>query len=190
VPEATLVELITRQADEEARRIGESAAAEAAALRGEAVTREAAQIRARVVARGRELETQHGRAIAAARRAARIALLAAREHLVDRVMEAARDQLPGVDLPTDVLTRLVDAGSSYLPPGGMILRCPTRLLALMRATMAARVAVECLADDDIRAGVRLESADGRVVVDNTLDTRLGHRRRVLAIELLARVAPP
>ena len=190
MPETTLLDLISRQADDEERRIAVSTAAQVAAIRGEAAARNEAQIRARVALRAGELETQRAQAVGIARGTARLALLTAREQLIGRVMAAALGRLATTELSAAALAQLIESGSQYLPAGPMIVRCPPRMLAAVRLVVAGRAAVEVVADDDVRAGVRLESPDGRVTVDNTLDGRLRRLYPALAVALLAHITAP
>jgi len=160
VPQSTLIELVTRDAETEIRRVADAATAEVAAIREAAHARDTARVRSRVAARAAELHAHHARMVAQARHAARADILAARAAFVDRVLSVARALLAGLD-DAPLIPRLIAEAEAYLPPGAIVVPEPER------------------------KGVRLESTDGRVVVDNTLARRLERLRPVLAIAIMA-----
>lgn len=177
----------------------EDARREAARLRQEATAR-AEEIVARAeadAARKRALHLEHvagqrrsagERQVAAARAEARERFLQARMAVLDRVFDAASASLGRMEVSryTGSVAQLARDAARYLERGPAVLQSPPD------AAPAAADAVRDLPDlrvepADVPAGVTGRSADGRVVVDNTLAAILARRRADLAIGLGARI---
>lgn len=177
----------------------EDARREAARLRQEATER-AQEIVARAEAdaarkRALHLERVAGqrrsageRQVAAARAEARERFLQARMAVLDRVFDAASASLGRMEVSryTGSIAELARDAARYLERGPAVLQSPPD------AARAAAEAVHDLPDlrvepADVPAGVTGRSADGRVLVDNTLAAILERRRADLAIGLGARI---
>lgn len=186
--DGTLRSVLERDADAEVAAILAAADAEAAALRAAAETRTAAAREARVAARRAELDAAGERAAGAARREGNELVLEARWRFVDRVLAGARalfaTALQGADGAATV-RRLIAEAEGYLPPGRAVVRCAPDAASMVPAAERRDV----VPDPAIAAGIRLEAADGSVVVDNTLEARLARLTRALAAELVRREGP-
>lgn len=177
----------------------EDAGREAARLRQEAETHgadlvaraeaDAARQRAlhldRVAAQRR---TEHERQLAAARVQAREQFLGVRSDVLDGVFAGASSLL--ARMPIDryagsVGTLAADA-ARYLEGSPAALQCPPDAAAVV-TTAVQGLPTLTVASADVPAGVTGRSADGRVVVDNTLVAILARRRADLAIGLAARI---
>ena len=174
----------------------EDARREAARLRQEATER-AQEIVARAEAdaarkRALHLERVAGqrrsaseRQVAAARAEARERFLQARMAVLDRVFDAASASLGRMEVAryTGSVAQLAQDAARYLERGPAVLQSPPD------AAPAAAAAVRDLRVEpaDVPAGVTGRSADGRVVVDNTLVAILARRRADLAIGLGGRI---
>ena len=177
----------------------EDARREAARLRQEATER-AQEIVARAEAdasrkRALHLERVAGqrrsageRQVAAARAEARERFLQARMAVLDRVFDAASASLGRMEVSRykGSVAHLARDAARYLERGPAVLQSPHD------AAQAAGAAIQDLPDlrvepADVPAGVTGRSADGRVVVDNTLAAILERRRADLAIGLGARI---
>ncbi len=177
----------------------EDARREAARLRQEATER-AQEIVARAEADAARMRALHlervagqrrsagERQVAAARAEARERFLQARTAVLDRVFDAASASLERMEVTryTGSVAQLARDAARYLERGPGVLQSPPD------AAPAAAAAVSDLPDlrvepADVPAGVTGRSADGRVVVDNTLAAILARRRADLAIGLGARI---
>ena len=186
------IDALLRHLEEDARR-------EVARLRQEATER-AEGIVARAEAdaarkRALHLERVAGqrrsageRRVAAARAEARERFLQARMAVLDRVFDAASASLERMEVSryTGSVAQLARDAALYLERAPGVLQSPPD------AAKAAAEAVRDLPDlrvepADVPAGVTGRSADGRVVVDNTLAAILARRRADLAIGLGARI---
>jgi vacuolar-type H+-ATPase subunit E/Vma4 len=162
-----------------------------------AITREADELVARRRAdalgmRGTELRGVAEVALGEARRGARRAVLAARQRLLERVFNAARDlfaEAMSADtyraaLPTHLAEALNAVGDAPA-----VLRCPETLVPAVRAAVARKKHLTVQGDPRARPGVTVTTTDGAIEVDNTLEGRLERLRARLALEVLARLDP-
>jgi vacuolar-type H+-ATPase subunit E/Vma4 len=177
----------------------EDAKGEATRLQGAADER-AAEIVARAeadVARGRALHLEHvtaerrsaaERQVAAARAQAREAFLRTRAAVLDRVFERASTLLGSTAISRyeSHVGHLARDAAQYLEGEPARLRCPADAAAIL--TRAIRdlpgITVE---QADVPAGVTGVSADGRLLVDNSLPALLARQRGELAITLALRI---
>lgn len=179
---AHLLDALERDANSEITRLR----AEARAAADRIIADAAAAIEQRRGAVFVEEERRHQheveQALTLARRAARLAVLEARERLLDRVFAAARDALPAAlagsayrgSLPASLAGALEAVGE-----GPVVIRCPVTLTGdLERLRPNDQVSV--VADERAGNGFRVRSADGAVEVVDTLEDRLDRRRPVLA----------
>jgi vacuolar-type H+-ATPase subunit E/Vma4 len=184
-----LLEALERDANAQVERLLGEARAEADRLTAAGIgsverrRREAAALRER--SRQQEVE----RAVTLARRDARRAVLESRACLVERVIAAARAELPAAASGPANRTRLPAAvASALMAVGGApaVIRCPARLASEMERLPPAD-GVSIVVDPGAGSGFRLATADGAVEVDETLETRLERRRPELTRHLLARL---
>jgi len=129
-------------------------------------------------------------AIAAERHAAMRAVLLARTHLVDRVLERAQALLPDVARNEAYLatlsSELADA-LQFVEAEGTVVRCSEDLGPAVRDRMRERPAVKVEPEADVGTGFVVVGAEGSVVVDGRLETRIDRLASVLAIEIHARL---
>jgi len=129
-------------------------------------------------------------AIAAERHAAMRAVLLARTHLVDRVLERARALLPDVARNEAYLatlsSELTDA-LQFVEGEGTVVRCSANLGPDVRDRMRDRPEVKVEPAADVGTGFVVVGAEGSVVVDGRLETRIDRLASVLAIEIHTRL---
>jgi vacuolar-type H+-ATPase subunit E/Vma4 len=182
-----LLQAIADDGASEARRIVETARAEAAALRAAADARVERTIADTCAAREEELRAGLDARRARARTEARVRVLEARARFMDRVFRDAEAALPGClerGGAHETLTMLCQEALDFFPTGGARIRC--------RAALARMIAVSLpgapvLVDDEIPEGVVVESVDGSCRIDNTLVARLRRRRAELSIAIISRM---
>lgn len=163
----------------EAARIREAAASELAARR-------TAELRSREV----ELRSSAARVVEAARRDASRRALEARAEALARVRRRAEERLAAraadpVLLPG--LRRDVLEGLGYLVEGPAVVEADPAMLEGLRAAVDGRRDVSFTPAP--RRGLVLRSADGRLTVDATFESRLARAWPGLAIELARRLEP-
>jgi len=129
-------------------------------------------------------------AIAAERHAAMRAVLLARTHLVDRVLERAQALLPDVARNEAYLatlsSELTDA-LQFVEGEGTVVRCSADLGPAVRDRMRDRPEVKVEPEADVGTGFVVVGAEGSVVVDGRLETRIERLASVLAIEIHTRI---
>ena len=129
-------------------------------------------------------------AIAAERHAAMRAVLLARTHLVDRVLERAQALLPDVARNEAYLatlgSELTDA-LQFVEGEGTVVRCSADLGPAVRDRMRDRPEVKVEPEADVGTGFVVVGAEGSVVVDGRLETRIDRLASVLAIEIHTRL---
>ena len=129
-------------------------------------------------------------AIAAERHAAMRAVLLARTHLVDRVLERAQALLPDVARNEAYLatlsSELADA-LQFVEAEGTVVRCSEDLGPAVRDRMRDRPEVKVEPEADVGTGFVVVGAEGSVVVDGRLETRIERLASVLAIEIHTRI---
>ncbi|MFA9410524.1 MAG: V-type ATP synthase subunit E family protein [Deltaproteobacteria bacterium] len=129
-------------------------------------------------------------AIAAERHAAMRAVLLARTHLVDRVLERAQALLPDVARNEAYLatlgSELTDA-LQFVEGEGTVVRCSEGLGPAVRDRMRDRPEVKVEPEADVGTGFVVVGAEGSVVVDGRLETRIDRLASVLAIEIHTRL---
>lgn len=115
-------------------------------------------------------------------------VLRARAELLERVFGRAAERLARID-PARWLERvplLVEQTLRYLDPGRAVVVCRPEALEPVRAALGTREA-KIEVREDAAAGLLGRTADGTVLVDNTLMARLERLRPDLAIRLLVRI---
>ena len=137
---------------------------------------------------GAERRTAGERQVAAARAKAREQFLQVRTDLLDRVFARASALLQDTPIAryAPSVGHLARDAARYLEGEAAVLQCPADAAASLTA------AVRDLPDLTVEpacvpAGIMGRSADGRVLVDNSLPAILARRRADLAIGLAARI---
>jgi vacuolar-type H+-ATPase subunit E/Vma4 len=185
-------------------RLEQRARAEIVALRTQtaervaAAEREAAGARnARRVAALREcdasVEAEAASALAAAATDARRELLDAQHALVDAVLARAAARLPallsGERLADEQLVRRFRGMTTYLDGAPAEVRCRRELAERVRALLVPEWPASHVVADDTITGLRALDGNGRITIDDTLETRLERLRAELTIEI-CRAAEP
>lgn len=185
-----LLDTIERRGRQEVERVLEEARGEA-----DAITR-AAEARLREHREGalREIEArlraEAGAELAAARRGARARVLRSRERLLDRVFEAAGLTLPSAALGEafrETIPGLLAEALRCVDPAGATVECAPPLQGAVTEVLDAGLGDELSGPVGVRpapeaeTGIRVLSADSRVLVDGTLAARLERGRPRLAI---------
>jgi vacuolar-type H+-ATPase subunit E/Vma4 len=192
VPVTELLAALERNAAAEAAQVRAAARERATAL----IARAAAEVdRRRAIALERLEREGHARVAreaATAERVLRERSLAARALVLERVFAEAATRLAraGIDLWQPAVPGLVADTLRFLEDRPALLRCPPDADRSVRhavGTDRAEVTVEPSGSSG--PGVRGESRDGRVVVDNTLLGRLERMRDDLAVQLARRLEP-
>ena len=125
-------------------------------------------------------------AIAAERHDALRAVLEARTRVVDRVLDELRAILPEATTMESYLSSLSDQISDalqYVDGDGAVVRCSPSLASAVQAVVQDRPQVRVEPTTDIDAGFVLAGAEGSVVVDGRLETRVDRLAPTLAIEI-------
>jgi vacuolar-type H+-ATPase subunit E/Vma4 len=185
-----LLTVLTREAETEAAAVLEAARAEAQAIRdraaGEVARRKEEEERAW------EGERQHAMAItlASSRQRAREAELLARDRLLARVLERARQQLPKAVTRDEFQASLPELLAQALEclgdrPGAI--GCSPPLVQTIERLTADRPSIELRPDPGIGTGFRLTSSDGALLIDATLEQQLDQMAPRLRQEILARL---
>jgi vacuolar-type H+-ATPase subunit E/Vma4 len=188
-----LLDELTRRAETEIAAVRDAAAREAATLAGTAERLIAERRRATLDGRERTLRDDAERAVAAAARDARLAELEARDRLVTRVLARAAERLPAAAAGAVFRRQLplrIAAARGCLGEGAGRLRCTPALADGCRRAAADHSELAVTADPAVPAGFVLESADGRVAIDGTLDGALARDRAALALVVMRAAEPP
>jgi vacuolar-type H+-ATPase subunit E/Vma4 len=187
-----LAQAVMEEAGVDAEHIRAEALANTEVIRRQA--KEAAEVEARGILERAALDAERIRrqGLAAAELKARMLHLEHREKLLKSVFEAARQHLPAVQQRSDydqIALRLVREALFHLgapsmqihadPVTGQHLK-PPPLETLAREFNAQLVLAEPL---DQRLGVVVQTEDGRMHYDNTLDTRLARLQNSLRAEV-------
>lgn len=177
----TLSRAILKEAEADAQQVKEDAQTKADAIRQRA-QEQAERVRKEILDQARqEAERLRGQTVASAQLKARTRQLAQREKLLDRVFDAARQRLPAVQKRAD-----------YNRLAGMLLREALVQLKAEKASVRADAVTQKYLKDgalgelagELNAaitlgdvleegtGVIVDSSDGHLHFDNTLETRL------------------
>jgi vacuolar-type H+-ATPase subunit E/Vma4 len=162
----------------------EGAAAIAARAEADAARRRALHLE-RVTS---ELRTAGERQVAGARARAREQLLQVRTTLLDQVFDRASVLLGGMIASgyAPIIEQLALDAARYLEGEPAVLQCPPDAAAAL-ADAVPNLPNLTVQSTGVMAGVTGRSADGRVVVDNSLPSLLSRNRAELAIGLAARI---
>lgn len=164
------------QAGVEAQRI--------AAQARDQIVRRRAEFLVRLEADLRE-ETEIG--LVEARRRSRSIVLGARQRLLDRVFVAAASKLPSLldeAAYTRTLPEELEVALSYLGDAPARIKCTPSLVPFLAPLVANRAGTTVQPDAALGSGFKVDSADGHVTVDGTLDARLERLRPRLSLQVL------
>ena len=128
-------------------------------------------------------------AIAAERHAAMRAVLLARTRVVARVLERARALLPDATQSEAYLSTLSSElmeALQFVDGEGAVVRCSRDLEGAVRKGLRDRPEVKIETEADVGTGFVVVGAEGSVVVDGRLETRIDRLASVLAIEIHTR----
>jgi vacuolar-type H+-ATPase subunit E/Vma4 len=174
-------ESLRAEAEREAQALREEARAEAERILASAREHVAARRHAEIVAEEVEPRRKAARSLAAARRDGAVNILQGRRRLTDHVLQLASSRYAdGNPLPREALAHLVRDALAYLPPTTVRVSCHPDSVDAVRALIAGHPAAAVAGDSSLSAGVRIAAADGSVLVDNTLATRIQQRRDELS----------
>jgi len=132
-------------------------------------------------------------ALGEARRTARATVLEARQQLLDRVFAAAREMIPvalGSRAYQDALPAHLAEALAALGDQPAVVVCGEAVAAAVRHAVESRQEVVVKSDANARPGVMVETPDGTIQVDNTLEGRLERLRLQLTLEVAARLTKP
>ena len=132
-------------------------------------------------------------AIAAERHAAMRDVLLARTRVVERVLERARTLLPAAAQSEAYLSTLSSELTDallFVDAKGAVVRCSDYLAPAVREKLRDRPEVKIEPEADLGTGFIVVGAEGSVLVDGRLETRVDRLRSVLAIEIHARLEEP
>jgi len=132
-------------------------------------------------------------AIAAERHAAMRDVLLARTRVVERVLERARALLPAAAQSEAYLSTLSSELTDallFVDAKGAVVRCSDYLAPAVREKLRDRPEVKIEPEADLGTGFIVVGAEGSVLVDGRLETRVDRLRSVLAIEIHARLEEP
>jgi len=169
------VDAIQREADVEVR----------------AIEAETGRTIADLTARHLELERTrrhiaYQRELAHAHREARARELDARRTQIARILDRARALVPEVAASTAYAEELpahIDEALSFLDGLRPRLRCHPAFAHIAQSVITRHTGAELVIDESVGPGVVAQAADGSVVVDATLATRLVRAESILAVEM-------
>lgn len=193
MPLEHLLSALEREAQAQSEALLAAARAEAAEISRrseELVARQRADV---LRTREGELRGAAEATVGEARRAARATVLTARQQLIDRVFERAREMLPGAsagEAYRAVLPQHIAEALAALGDQPAVIRCDAGVADAVRSAVARKEHLVVRPEAGARAGVVVATTDGTIEVDNTLDGRLERVRAQLALEVMARVAAP
>lgn len=147
-----------------------------------ALRRSAARAVTEAARRG-ELE----RDLARARRAARAQVLEAQAQLLGRVDQAVRRLLPEAVTRDEYRPTFVAALREALSDVGdspVEIRCSPSLTSAVRDLVRARPGTSVASDPTVGSGFRVDTTDGRVEIDGTLEARYARDRAPLMLAAL------
>jgi vacuolar-type H+-ATPase subunit E/Vma4 len=184
-----LLDTLERDAAGEAARLISRAEQEAGEIHARAETeqhRRRAEVTGRIEAEGRR---QVARAAAAASRRFLESRLRERARVLDRIFSEASLELgtAGPDRYRALLPGLIGETLRFLAGAPAVVTCRPEIAAEVEAALPGESGVTARASSDAAAGILGQSADGSVVVDDTLPAMLRRREAELAIALAVRL---
>ena len=188
-----LLGTLTREAEAEAGAILAAARAEAEAIRAQGEAARAARRSSVQTARDTDKRAAVALAVAEARRAGRREELEARQRVLDRVFAETRTRLHSLlDAPAFLaaLPGRVEEAVACLGSRPGTLRYHRALGQAIGRIAPERAGLRQVVDDDVGPGFRLNSDDGGLVVNGTLDDLLERQIPRLALAIVARLETP
>ena len=182
-----LLAALERQAQDEARTALEDARKQAADIREALEARLAEKRRAVLERREVELRSEADAEISRRRGELRGEVLAARQDILDRVFEAARDlliRIAGGKRSRSSQLYLLRLALSYMPDSGAVVRSPLHLTDAAADAVSNYDDVTVKPDAELETGTVVEAADGSVRADATLARHMEALRPTLAIEIV------
>jgi vacuolar-type H+-ATPase subunit E/Vma4 len=184
----TLSRAILAEAHTEADQVVAEASAKADEIRKRGQM-EAEAERKRILEKAQqEVERVRSQAIANARLKARSLQFKRREELLDRVFASAREQLPSIQTWTEydeIVNRLLKEAVQHLNTPQARVRLDGKTAQRLNQQTVEKLAAELKVDIGLGQplekgiGVFVESGDGRLQFDNTLEDRLSRLQNVL-----------
>jgi len=188
-----LLATLERSAEVEAEQILNAARAEAARLAAEANERRRKGRDLTLAERAVTWRSDNALALAEARRRAGAVVAAAQQRLVQRVFAAVKRRFSDAicsDSYRAALPGHLDEALGYVGDRAAVVRCPRAIEAAVRALVTRRSGVTVEADDDAAAGIVVQTDDGALTVDATLEGRLAALSRGLALHIARAARPP
>jgi vacuolar-type H+-ATPase subunit E/Vma4 len=183
-----LLDQLIRDADAEVNRRLDDARARAAAFASDLEARLEQQRAEKLAAVQHEVERETERLRGQARQRANEVTLAARERFVNRVLDTVRTRaaaLGGKPAVIEWVTRNLPAALDCFPSGPVVVRASPALVPTVRGLdQREGRPVEIREDGTLLLGTVVESPDGQLAVDATLETLLRAERPRLAIRLV------
>ncbi len=184
----SLTRAVLSEASAEADHILADAGTKADAIRQRAQAQAAAE-RAEVIERAtQEAARLRGQTVAITQMKARTMELEHREKLLDSVFNAARQQLSSIQQWSDygqICQRLLTEAVTQLKASEVVVRADKKTMACLTEQVLDEVAkkfnVRLIVGETLtkQTGVRVETVDGHLHYDNTLETRLGRLQNTL-----------
>ena len=187
-----LLATLQREAETEISRVMDDARARAAEIIAAAEQRITLRREQTLEQRTATARTEHERALAGTRAAARAQVLAARAALLDRLFARLRAELPAVAGSAAYragLGRQLEHVRSFAGERSITVHCNPALAATLRNVMRKNGRLPVRPDPHVAGGFRLTTADGMLEIDATLEDRLERLRPQLALEALAALSP-
>ncbi len=186
MPGDDLTNELRRRAEETAATILDAARARVAEIEA-ATVREVAKMRADSLGHTESTLRAAARSnVAEAKQSALRALLLSRNQLVDRVIAKAIELLPEFS-DSEAFVASVEADVAdcleFLGPGDATVRCSPSILAATRQAVKGHDGLTVRPDETIQAGFVIESTDGAVSIDHSLETRLARNRGPVATQV-------
>ena len=179
-----LLATMERESSAQAEEIRQAAIRRAESMTAEGKTRLGGRREDAVQARALELRQESNRVLGEARRRVRAEVLTLQQEILQRIRREAVSRLPGL-IPHEAIRSRLSAeltrARTYLAPGPLTVRVSSGLASHFSGNGHPGLAVT--SDPTILSGFTVSSADGAVMVDETLEHRLDAMWPSLAIEL-------
>jgi vacuolar-type H+-ATPase subunit E/Vma4 len=184
-----LLEALERDAESEIARRRAAARAEADGITAESAARLGERRRLALEEFDRQHRYELERALTAARRGKRRAVLESRQRLLQRVFDAVHGLLPGaldLDSYRKGLPAVLGAALAALGEGSVVIRCTSTIRPLLEA-LERPTGTSVVPDDTVGSGFLVQATDGSVDVVDTLEERLERRRTELTRRMFAQL---
>ena len=183
-----LLAALERDATRTAEQRVEAAEVEATRLRSAARAKADALRADKLQAQEKRLREEIERVLLVERRRLRAEMLHRRKALLDQVLATVEAKLPAATLDPanrSGLGRDLDRALTYVNGVPAVVRAPPDLVGWARDALDGRSGIAVQADPAITTGMTVTTADGSVVIDATLATRLRQSWPELSMKLLA-----